>query len=305
MKRYIATRLGQGLLVVFGAITISFVLASMAGNPIDARYANISPAARAQLLHQYGYDKPLLERYVSYVGGVAHGDFGPSIGSPTGALTRVAEALPYTLILVFAAMATASLIALASATFGAIRRGSRIDAWVRNGFVALQGIPEFFAGLVLVLLFAVVLGWLPSFGATGPASYVLPVIALSLPLVATLTRLLRSQLLDVLGADFVVALRAKGLSERDIVLRHGLRNAGPPLITYLALQLGWLLGGTIIVEVVFGIPGIGSLVVSATRARDMAVVQAIVVVVAVGYVLFNLFADLAVRAVDPRVRSAT
>ncbi|HZV74380.1 MAG TPA: ABC transporter permease [Conexibacter sp.] len=302
MVRFIATRVVQGLLVVFGAATISFLLTSVSGNAVDARYSNLDAATRARLIHQYGYDQPLPVRYVHYLGNLLHGDFGPSSSVSSSPLARVGNALPYTLTLVGCAIVLATLIAVAVATYGAIRRESRVAVGLRRTFMALQGIPEFFVGLVLVLVFAVQLGWLPSFGANDASSYVLPVAALTIPLISTLTRLMRSQLLDVLGRDFVVALRAKGLTQRQIVLRHGLRNSAPPLITYLALQLGWLLGGTLIVEVVFGIPGIGSLVVASAGVRDVATVQAVVVVVAIGYVALNLLADLAVYAIDPRIR---
>jgi ABC-type dipeptide/oligopeptide/nickel transport system permease component len=302
MRRYLAVRLGQGVLVIFGAITISFVLASVSGNPVDARYTNASVGVRNQLIHQYGYDRPLLTRYVSYVGGVVHGDFGRSLGDVAPPLSRVADALPYTLLLVAGATLVASLAAIGVGTLAVLRRASRLEVLTRRGLMVLQGIPEFFAALVLVLVFAVGLGWLPSFGVAEPRSFILPIVALALPLLSTLTRLVRAQLLDILGMDFVTALRAKGLAERDIVLRHAMRNAAPPLITYLALQVGWLLGGTIIVEVVFGIPGIGSLAVAATRSRDLPVVQAVVVTVAVGYVVLNLAADAVVLAIDPRAR---
>lgn len=302
MARFIGIRLVQGLVVVFGAATISFLLTSVSGNAIDARYTNLDSVTRARLMHQYGYDQPLPERYLHYLGNVLHGDFGPSSGVSTSPLSSVLHALPYTLLLVASAIVLATTIAVLVATFSAIRRDSAIASFARRTLMVLQGIPEFFVGLLLVLVFAVQLGWLPSFGIDQPDSWILPVIALTVPLISTLARLTRSQLLDVLGRDFVIALRAKGLSEREIILRHGLRNAAPSLITYLGLQLGWLLGGTIIVEVVFGIPGIGLLAVSSARVRDVATVQAVVVVVAAGYVLLNLLADLAVYALDPRIR---
>lgn len=305
MTRFVSRRALQGLAVVFGAVTISFILASLSGNAIDARYTNLDAETRAELVAEYGYDKPILERYGDFLTDVVRGDFGPTTGAAGSPLEQVFTALPYTLTLVFAAIAVAAAVALMTATFGVVRRASRADVIVRRTFLLLQGIPEFFLGLVLVLVFAVQLGWLPSFGATSAASYVLPVIALATPLISTLTRLLRAQLLEVLGSDFIVALRARGLTERRIVLRHGLANVAPPLVTYLALQMGWLIGGTIVVEVVFGIPGIGALAVTAAQAKDMATIQAIVVVVAIGYVVLNLVADLIVLAIDPRVRAAT
>jgi ABC-type dipeptide/oligopeptide/nickel transport system permease component len=300
---FLARRLAQGLVVIWGAITISFLLASVSGNAIDARLQQIDPGTRERLLHEYGFDEPVLERYGSFVVGVLHGDFGSSIGSTDDPLTRVAEAVPYTLTLVVCAVVAALCASVLCATLGITRRG--VDGVLRRAFIVVQGVPEFYLGLVFILVFAVWLGWLPSFGAAGPSSYVLPVAALALPLMSTLTRLLRGRLLDVLGMDFVAALRCKGLTERAIVWRHGMRNAAAPLIAYLALQIGWLLGGTLIVEYVFGVPGIGSLVVTASQARDLAVVQAVVVCVAIAYVLLNIVADIAVMFIDPRVRAET
>jgi ABC-type dipeptide/oligopeptide/nickel transport system permease component len=206
--------------------------------------------------------------------------------------------------LVFGAVIVASALAVPVALLSLLRRESLLDLVLRRTLMVLQGLPEFFVGLVLVLVFAVSLAWLPSFGASGPAWYVLPIAALAIPLMSSLARLLRAQLLGILHEEFVTALRARGLGPREIVLRHGLRNALPPLIAYLALQLGWLVGGTVIVEVVFGIPGLGELAISATRDRDITVIQAVVVTVAVGYVGFNLLADLIVYTIDPRVRAA-
>jgi peptide/nickel transport system permease protein len=302
--RYVAGRIAQGVVVVLGAITISFFLANLTGNAIDAIGINLGAEARERLIEEYGFDRPVLERFAEYFLGALQGDFGESFRAPVPALERVAEALPYTATLVFLAIVAACAAAVPTAIYSVLNRDSRTDRTIRRSFMLVQGLPEFFIGLVLILVFAVVLGWLPSFGVDGPTGYVLPVIALALPLLSTLTRLIRSQLIDVMGMEFVVALRAKGLRSRQIVLRHALKNALPPLITYLALQLGWLLGGTFIVEVVFGIPGIGQLAVSATEARDLSVIQAIVVVVAAAYVIFNLLADMAVYAIDPRVRTA-
>ena len=183
-----------------------------------------------------------------------------------------------------------------------LRRGSLVDGGIRSTLMALQGLPPFWLGVILVLIFSVQLQWLPSYGNRSATSYILPIAALSIPLMSTVVRLLRSQLLDIMGMEFITALRAKGLSERDIVIRHALRNAMPPLVTFMALQIGWLFGGTLIVEAMFGWPGIGTLTLTATGNQDLTVIQAIVVVVAVVYVLLNLLADLAVLAIDPRLR---
>lgn len=303
MPRFIAARVGQGLLVIFGAVTVSFVLVNLSGNAVDALGTNVSPAARAQLIHEYGFDRPFLTRFADYLGGVAHGSFGNSFRGATPAMSLVLDGLPYTLTLVLGTMLVACAVAVPLAVLSVLRRGSLLDRGLRRTFMVLQGLPEFFLGVVLVLIFAVSLQALPSFGANGPESYVLPIAALSLPLISTLTRLMRSQLLDVMGREFIVALRARGLTQRQIVFGHAVRNAAPAMVTYLALQSGWLVGGTIIIESVFGIPGIGQLAISATGTRDLNVIQAVVVTVACIYVLLNLLADVTVYRLDPRVRA--
>jgi peptide/nickel transport system permease protein len=304
MKRYVAGRVGQGAIVVLGAVVVSFVLTSLTGNAVDALGTGFGAETRRRLIVEYGFDRPLPARFLDYMGHALRGDFGRSFRSQEPAISLVLHALPYTLLLVGATMVVACAVALPTAVHSVLHLGSRADVGLRRLLMLLQGLPEFYVGLMLVLVFAVTLGWLPSLGGSGPASYVLPVVALSLPLMSTLTRLVRSQLLDVLDGEFVAALRAKGLTQREIVVRHGLPNALSPLIAYLALQTGWLLGGTVIVEYVFGIPGIGQLVIASSAQRDLNVLQAIVVVVATGYVLLNLLADLAVHAIDPRLRGA-
>jgi ABC-type dipeptide/oligopeptide/nickel transport system permease component len=216
----------------------------------------------------------------------------------------VLDGLPYTLTLVIGTLVVACTVAVPLAVLSVMRPGSLLDRVLRRTFMVVQGMPEFFIAVLLVLAFAVKMHLLPSFGVSGPSSYILPIAALSLPLISTLTRLMRSQLLDIMGREFITALRARGLTQREIVFGHAVRNAAPTIVTYLALQSGMLVGGTILVELVFGIPGIGQLAVTAAGQRDLNVIQAVVVTVACIYVLLNLLADVAVYSLDPRVRAA-
>jgi len=163
-------------------------------------------------------------------------------------------------------------------------------------------LPDYWIAVLLVLLFSVSLGWLPSVGFTSPRSLLMPSVAIGMPLIPTSVRLLRAALLDVMAQDFVTTLRSKGFGERTIVVRYGLKHAAAPFVTLLAMQVGWLLGGTIIIEVIFAWPGMGSLLQDAVANRDLAVVQAAVVVVATGYVLLNLASDLLIALIDPRIR---
>lgn len=301
--RLITNRLGQGVVVLFGAITISFVLANLSGNPIDLLAGlNSTPEQRAALRHEYGYDKPLLTRFLEYVLNALQGDFGNSVRQPRSAFEMVFQALPYTLSLVGLSIAVAIAVSLPVAFHSVLRRNTRTDRALRGVLTVMQGLPEFWLAIVSVLIFSVWLGWLPAIGATGPANYILPVMAIATPLMSTMVRLLRGHLLDIMAMEFVTALQAKGLTDREIVTRHALRNTLPVTVNFLALQIGWMIGGTVIVETVFSWPGIGNLTVEATTNRDIPVIQALVIVIAVVYILMNLLADIVSMTLDPRLR---
>jgi ABC-type dipeptide/oligopeptide/nickel transport system permease component len=230
------------------------------------------------------------------------GDFGQSYRLGAPALDEVMAALPYTLLLVGGALILALILAVAYSLYAALHRDTALDLFLRGALVVMLGLPEFWLGLMLILVFSVNLHLTPAVGYAGWSSTILPIVSLGLPLAPSFARLLRSELLDVLDSDFVVVLRAKGLSDRAVVLRHGLLNAMPAFITFAALQVGYLVGGTLVVEAVFAWPGIGSLMLSAVTGRDIAVVQACVIVLATSYVILNLIADMVVLLIDPRVR---
>jgi ABC-type dipeptide/oligopeptide/nickel transport system permease component len=303
MIRYIAIRVGQGALVVLGALAISFLLVNVAGNPVEALgQFTLDREQRRELLHLYGYDRPLLQQFVEYMGSALHGDFGESFHQRVAALTVVGRALAPTIYLVIGALIVTVVVAVPTAVLSVLRRGAWLDRGLRGTFMVLQGVPQFWLGVMLVLVFSIQLRWLPSFGDDGLESYVMPILALSIPFLSSLVRLLRSELLDIMGMEFVTALRAKGLSERDIVIRHALRNAMPSFVTLMALQTSYLFGGTIVVEAVFGWPGLGSLLIGAAQKQDLTVIQALVVVIAAVCVAMSLIADLLVLAIDPRLR---
>jgi glutathione transport system permease protein len=300
---YLLGRLAQGVIVVFGAATVSFLLVHLTGNPAQVLGgANLNQDQVKILSHQLGYDRPLVQQYFSYLGGVLHGDFGDSFRFGEPAIDSVMRALPDTLLLVACAIALACAVSVPVAVYSALRREHFSDKAMRWLIIIGQGLPDFWLSLLFILLFAVHLGWVPSLGYTGFSSLILPVVALALPLMATFVRLLRGNLLDIMASDFVVAMRAKGLSELDILLRHALRNALVPFLTVLGLQVGWLIGGTLIIENVFVWPGNGTLLLQAVQTRDLTIVQAIVVIVAVSWVVINLAVDLLIVAIDPRIR---
>jgi len=302
VSRYVAGRLGQGLLVLFGAVTASFILVHATGNPATVLAGGQLPPAQVKALSaQLGYDRPLIDQYLSYLGHAVRGDFGNSFRYGTGAVGTVLTALPNTLILIGISLAAAIAISVGVAVASVLRQGGWADRLWRPAMSALQGIPDFWIALILVLIFSVRLHLLPSLGFNGARTLILPCTALALPMLASFTRLLRGSLLDFTGSDIALALRARGLTRREIVIHHGMRNAMVTFVSYVALQAGWLVGGTLIVETIFAWPGIGTMLIGAVNSRDLTVIQATVVIIALAFTLLNLLADLAVIWLDPRI----
>jgi peptide/nickel transport system permease protein len=256
-------------------------------------------------------DEPLPVRYAYWVGGVLKGDLGESVRNQQPVLQLVRQKLPVTVELALLAMGIALLIGIPAGIVSAVGRGSGWDA-AANLF-ALWGLstPNFWLGILMILLFSVQLGWLPASGYVSPfedlqanlAAMVMPAFVLGNAIAAVLMRHTRSAMLQVLSADYVRTARAKGLSEPVVVLKHALRNALTPIITLGALELGTLLSGAVLTEQVFTIPGFGKLIVDSVFNRDYAVVQGVVLVTATAYIALNLLADLAYFAVNPRLRS--
>jgi peptide/nickel transport system permease protein len=268
------------------------------------------PNVVAYLRTKLHLDEPLPVRYAYWVGGVLRGDLGESIRSQQPVLELILQKLPVTLELALLAFAFALAIGIPAGIVSAVWRGTAWD-YAANGF-ALWGLstPNFWLGILMILLFSVQLGWLPASGYVSPfedlrenlASMVMPAFVLGNAIAAVLMRHTRSALLQVLNADYVRTARAKGLSERVVVLRHGLRNALTPIITLGALELGTLLSGAVLTEQVFTIPGFGKLIVDSVFNRDYAVVQGVVLVTSTIYISLNLLADIAYMLVNPRLR---
>ncbi len=269
------------------------------------------PTVVAYLRTKLHLDEPLPVRYGYWIGGVLKGDLGESVRTQQPVLELVLQKLPVTLELALLAMLIALVIGIPAGIVSAVGRGTVWDS-LANGF-ALWGIstPNFWLGILMILLFSVQLGWLPASGYVSPfedlranlAAMIMPAFVLGNAIAAVLMRHTRSAMLQVLSADYVRTARAKGLSERVVVLKHALRNALTPIITLGALELGTLLSGAVLTEQVFTIPGFGKLIVDSVFNRDYAVVQGVVLVTATTYILLNLLADLAYFAVNPRLRS--
>jgi len=303
MYRYVARRLAQATVVMVGVTLIVFVLVNLVGDPVqlmlpeDATQEDIDTLRTA-----LGLDRPVMVRYVIYLRGLLRGEFGRSFRYQEQALPLVLERLPVTATLAGLSLLLALCISIPLGVAAAINRNTWIDLLASATAVLGRAMPGFWLGIMLILAFSV---WRPIFPVSGyesPMHLVLPVVTLGTGMAAASMRLVRSSLLEVIRQDYVTTARAKGLPERIVLFKHALRNALIPVITMLGLQLPVLVGGAVIVETVFAIPGVGRLTVKALTNLDMAIVQASVVVVSLAIVLSNLIVDLLYGLVDPRIR---
>jgi peptide/nickel transport system permease protein len=299
------SRLIDSLVVLFGVVTLVFFLSAVVpGDPVDVMLGEHAASAdREALRAALGLDRPLLTRWADYVIGLGEGDLGQSLVHARPVAGLIAERLPATLSMAAAAFGVVLLIAFPLGTLAAQYRGGAVDRAASLFALLGQSIPNFWLGPMLVLLFSVSLGWLPVSGNESPASLILPALTLGTSLAAISMRMLRASLLEVAGQDYLRTARAKGLGRLQALYRHALPNALLPVVTLLGLQLGALLSGAVITEVVFAWPGIGSLLIDAIRQRDYPVIQGVVLVIAVTYVLINLATDLLLQWLDPRIRS--
>ncbi|HEY0117651.1 MAG TPA: ABC transporter permease [Cellulomonas sp.] len=303
MLRYILQRLGQALVVILGVMTAVFFVMRLSGDPL---LLLLPPGASDEVVDQYrsrlGFDQPLVVQYGKFVLGALHGDFGDSLYFRTDAMALLLERFPATVELTVAALAVALAIGIPAGIVAAVWRNSAADGVIRVGALLGQCVPGFWLAMILVIVFAVRLGWVPTSGHGSPAQLILPAVTLGAASAAGITRLLRSSMIEVLQQDYVRVARSKGLGTGAIIGRHALRNAASSAMTIVGLQVAGLLGGSVITETIFAWPGVGRLITESIGNRDYAVVQAAVVVLAVLFVLVNLLIDIAYAAIDPRVR---
>ena len=303
MGRYIARRAVHGVVVLFGVSIIVFLLMHLAGDPVAVLLPLDTPPEQIEAFRQeMGFDRPLPIQYLYFLSRAVRGDFGYSYHYRTDAMAIVLERMPATLRLTFAALLVALLVSIPAGVLAALRRGRISDLIVRMSVLLGQAVPGFWLALMLMLLFGVRLRWLPVSGSEGWQSLIMPAIVAGAFSMATITRLLRSSLLETLGQNYIQTARGKGLPERTITTRHALKNAAIPVLTVIGLQMGWLLGGAVIAEVVFAYPGMGRLAVTAISYRDVPVIQSFVALTAVIVVIINLCVDVAYLRLDPRIR---
>ncbi len=302
MTGFLLNRLIQSIVSFWGAISIVFVIMHLSGDPTlllvpeGATRADIE-----QLRHLLGFDRPLIVQYADYLYQLVRFDFGDSLIQRIPVMEIILSRLPYTLWLAAYALALALLVGLPVGIMTGLFRGRLIDKIFMPIVLIGQSMPTFWSGILLILLFAVELRWLPSSGAESASSVIMPAIALGALSMATYARIARTGVIEELSKEYVRAVRAKGVSGVQVVLAHVLRNASIPIITVSALEIANLLAGAVIVETVFAWPGLGQLAVQSIASRDFLVVQGLVVLGAFTHIGLNFIADLLYGVVDPRI----
>ena len=310
--RFVARRLAYSAVVLFGVLVVVFALVHLVpGDPVRiALGTRYTPEAYEALRSASGLDRPLISQFFGYIGSALTGDLGVSFRNGDPVTVTLLERLPATLSLGFAGIVIALALALPAGIYSALREGKLSDVIVRVTSQFGVSIPDFWMGILLIALFSTVLGWLPTSGYRplfdDPAGWlrhiILPGVTIGLVAAAILTRYVRSAVLEVAASGYVRTARSKGLSPRVVTFRHTVRNALVPILTITGIQLATLLGGVIVVEVVFAWPGLGRLVFNAVAARDYPLIQGAVLLIAALFLLINLLVDVLYAVVDPRIR---
>ena len=306
MSGFLLKRLWQSAIVVLGITLIVFLMVFLSGDPVRLMVpADASQADVDLLRQQLGFNDPLYVQYGRFLGGLLRGDFGTSLRFQTPALPLLLERLPATFQLAVAALLLSLAVAIPAGIIAAIYKDTPLDFLAMVVALLGQSVPGFWLGLMLIIIFAVHLGWLPSSGRAGPETVILPAFTLAMFYTGRLARLVRSSMLDILYEDYIRTARAKGLAEWWVINTHALKNAALPIVTVIGLEFGALLSGAVITETVFSWPGVGLLAVNAVLSRDFPLVQAIVIFMAIIFVLVNLLVDVLYTQLDPRIRYST
>jgi len=311
MTAYILGRLASVVPVLLGvSLLVSSMIYFLPGDPVQSMLSEMSGTASARitpeqiesLRHELGLDEPFLIHYAKFVGRAVQGDLGRSYQSRRNVIDAIMEQLPATVQLTFAGLGIAIVVGVGLGILAALKPNSFSDNL--SMFFALAGVsmPEFWLGLLLIFTFSFSLGWFPATGQGGIERLILPAFALGIRAAATIARLTRASMLEILNQDFIVTARAKGLSNRVVIVRHALKNALIPVVTIVGLQFGNLIAGAVIVETVFARQGIGQLAVNAIRSKDFPMIQGTILFAATAYVLTNLLVDIAYAWLDPRIR---
>jgi ABC-type dipeptide/oligopeptide/nickel transport system permease component len=303
MRLFLARRLLLGALVCLTVLVVSFILTRLSGD-LAASIAgpNASAADIAIITRNYGLDRPLLVQFLDWAAHAARGDLGRSYLYHVPVWGLIRDRLPVTLTLGLSGLAIALAVALPLGIIAAAREGSAIDRCIMLVALLGQAMPGFWFGLVMIILLGLDLQLLPISGIDTWQGYIMPAIVLAFSAIPALMRLTRSGMIDALAADYIRTARAKGLSRAKIILKHALRNAAMPVVSIAAVQLGFMLGGSVVIETVFALPGVGYLAWDSINKNDFPVVQAVVLFLAVVYIVLTLLADLMNAVLDPRLR---
>jgi peptide/nickel transport system permease protein len=304
MLRFLFRRLIVALLVAATVMTLAFILTRLSGDlAISIAGPNATAADIEAVRKAYGLDRPVIEQFLDWVGRAVTGDLGNSYFFQTRVSTLIAERMPVTLTLGLTGLSLALLISIPMGILAAVRENTNFDRAVQMVALIGQAMPSFWLGLLLMIVFGLSLGWLPISGTGSWEHFVMPGIVLAFSAVPALTRLTRAGMIQAMSSDYIRTARAKGLSRASILLKHALRNAAIPVVAIAAVQLGFMLGGSIVIEQVFALHGVGFLAWESIAKNDFPVVQAVVLVLAVIYVALTMVSDLLNAVLDPRLRA--
>ena len=301
--RFLTYRLVRMVIALWSVVTVVFIVMRLSGDPIPLLLPPDAPIAEMERLRtEMGLDRPIYVQYGVFVGQALKGDFGRSIHFRTSAMNVVWERVPATLELAFASFLCAIVVAIPAGVLSAVKRGSTYDNLVMGVALVGQAAPTFYIGIMLILVCSLWLGLFPTSGRGEWQHLVLPAVTLGAFAMASIARITRSAVLEILRADFIRTARAKGLPEFWTIAKHTMRNAAIPIITIVGLQFGNLLGGAVITETIFSWPGIGRLAIQSIYSRDYPIVQSVVFLTAAMFVVLNLLVDVAYGILDPRIR---
>ncbi len=299
---YILRRCLYAIFVLFGVATVVFFITRMTGDPVAIMLPPDATVEQMEELRiELGMDKPLLTQYGIFIWDLLHFDLGESLRYDDSTLKLILERLPATLQLASTSLIIALLVSIPAGIISALKQGSLFDRLIMSFVLIGQSFPVFWVGILLILFFSVSLGLLPTGGIGGWEHLILPAFALGLHMMALITRLLRSSLIEVLSSDYIRTARAKGLLSFKVIAKHALRNSLLPVVTIVGLQVGALLGGSVVTEMVFAWPGVGQMIIQAINFRDFPLVQTAIILLAGIFVLINLIVDLLYVVIDPRI----
>ncbi len=303
MRGFFISRLLQLVVTMFIISVVVFFILRLSGDPILVVAPDFFSQEQIEQMRKFwGFDKPLGEQYLTFVTKAITGDFGKSYLAKRPAMELIIERLGYTWMLAAAAAAIGVTVAIPLGILSALKRNSLLDLIITSLSSLGTAMPSFWLGLMLIIIFSVYLRMLPAFGALEPKAIIMPSVTLGVGMAARLSRMTRSAMLEVLNQDYVRTAHSKGLLHKTVVLRHALRNALIPIVTVFGLQLGWLLGGSVVVESVFSWPGLGRLMIDSISVRDNTVVQAGLIFFALSFILINYVIDVLYIILDPRIK---